>query len=247
MTPMNGGSRSTALISAAPMPPPEIYEREYKYWPWGSLINWIAGWIGKSAPFNAFIFDYMCGTGHLLSILQQLRSDVRLAGCDIHYPFVNFANRTRPRIAISHADALAFGLKERPDIITCTAGLHHLTFNDQEIFVSKLANECDKETFVLIGEEAIGEANNEQSRKLGALRLASELIVYGIKRDWPNEMIDAAVEVLKNDILLRGEYKRAAGEWKRLLEPNFKILESHWTWVAPSGGGDIVLVCKKRE
>jgi SAM-dependent methyltransferase len=230
----------------AVMPPPEVYEAEYYYWPWGNLINWCAEWVERSIPDGGTVFDYMCGTGYLLALIQKKRPDLQLFGCDIDRPFVDYAHRNYSKVVVRCADARHLCSSEKLNLIVCTGGLHHLTFSDQEMFLDKLHTECGLTTSLLIGEEVIGAHGNERSRRLESLRLGSALIEYGIQNNWPDEQVDAAIEVLQNDVLLRGEYKRSASQWMESIGRRFLISETHWTWKARGGGGDFVLVCRPR-
>ena len=238
-------SRRSARVSAAPLPAPHIYELEYRYWPWGDLIEWTAAWVAKTAPQDARIFDYMCGTGFLLSKIQELRPDVELVGCDIHEPFVRFAKANHSNIEVHHADALTFVPNDQSDVILCTAGLHHLTFEQQSFFLQKLVNETSCNTILVLGEEAIHEYSDETSRRLSALRFNADLIAHGLAQHWPSDMIDLAIEVMKNDVMSRGEYKRSITEWKKIIAVNFEISQTQTIWAPPAGGGDILFVCRR--
>ena len=237
-------SRWGTLVSAAPLPTPDVYELEYKYWPWGELIEWTARWVSIAAPPNARIIDYMCGTGFLLSRIREYRSDVTLIGCDIHEPFVSFAHAHHSSIEVHHADALTFDQGDNADITLCTAGLHHLTFDQQATFLHRLASELLPSSLLVIGEEAIREYTDEHSRRLAALRFNADLIAYGLTHDWPRDMIDSAIEVLKNDLMSRGEYKRSIGEWRTMIAAHFNILQTETVWSPDEGGGDVLFVCK---
>jgi hypothetical protein len=196
------------LVSLAEMPPPESYEREYQYWPWRDLIGRAVEIIAAEAPPGAVVTDYMCATGMLLQRLTELRTDVSSGGCDIHLPFVQYANETRPALAIAHADARAFQLSEAHDVIACTGGLHHLPFLEQESFVESLRRTCHNNTLVVFGEAVLRSYTTESERIHSALDLGSELISPGIEREWPPDLLSAGLLILRNDVLLLGEYKR---------------------------------------
>jgi hypothetical protein len=128
----------------------------------------------------------------------------------------------------------------------CTGGLHHLTLSDQEAFLDKLQSECAPHTTLLIGEEVIESYDNEQSRRLACLRLGHAFIEYGVSFNWPVDQIEVAVEVLKNDLFYRGEYKRGLADWEGMLRKRFTISEPYWAWDAGHGGGDVVFICHKK-
>lgn len=232
----------------ASLPNPEVYELEYRYWPWGGLIDWIAGYAAASAPIGGVVFDYMCGTGFLLARIATMRGDLRLEGCDIHGPFVEFAELNHAGVRVHHADALVFVPDSRPDFVLCTGGLHHLDFEQQEVFLDKLVDEAGTEATIVIGEESIGEYETELSRRIAALRFNAKLIEYGLIRAWPAEQIDAAIEVMKNDVMGYGEYKRSLSQWKAVIGKRFQIQEIKVFWSPENGeGGDVVFVCSRAK
>src|SRR5882724_10331556 len=90
--------QASSGYSVAVMPSPEVYEAEYLYWPWGKLINWCAEWVVRSISDGGTVFDYMCGTGYLLALIQKKRPDLQLFGCDIEPPFVDYAHRNYGKV-----------------------------------------------------------------------------------------------------------------------------------------------------
>jgi len=228
------------------MPLPDVYEREYSYWPWGGFMARAVDWLTAHAVPNAFVFDYMCGTGHLLGALRRRRPDLRLGGCDSHLPYIEYAQRQHSGIEFYHADARTFVPSEVADVICCTSGLHHLPFPDQSKFLTKVGMEGHARTAVLVGEECLpefGDANWE--RRLAALKLNSDLLNYAIREHSPDDVVDAAIEVLRGDIFCLGEFKRSISGWRSLIEESLVIESSETTWSAPSGGGDVLFVCRR--
>jgi hypothetical protein len=234
------------LVSPAEMPPPAVYDREYQYWPWGDLIMRAVEIISAEAPPGAAVTDYMCATGMLLQWLTERRPDVSAGGCDIHLPFVQYANETRPALDIAHADARGFRLSNVHDVIACTGSLHHLPFPEQGLFVESLRRACHQDTLVVFGEAVLRSGATENERVRSALDLNSELISLGIERGWPPDLLSAGLLILRNDVLLLGEYKRDLEGWLSLIEPHFRIEELVQTWVPKSGGGDYLFVCRPR-
>jgi hypothetical protein len=232
------------LISSAEMPPPQAYEDEYQYWPWGKLIKRAVDIIVEAARPNATITDYMCATGRLLSDICERRPDLTAMGCDIHLPFVTYANTNRPRLDVVHADARSFRLTASHDIIVCTAGLHHLKFEEQEHFIQSLSNASNESTLIVIGEEMLAPYNSEQGRARAAVQLNTELLYMGIEEDWPDNLLSAGLLCLSNDLLLRGEYKRDLQRWVGLLEKYFRIDDLISTWAPATGGGDALFICR---
>jgi hypothetical protein len=211
------------LASPANMPSPEAYDREYQYWPWRDLIERAVEIIGTEAPPGAVVTDYMCATGILLRRLSEYRADVAPCGCDIHLPFVQYANATRPALDIAHADARGFRLSEVHDVIACTGGLHHLPFREQEPFVQSLRRACHANTLVVFGESVLRSCGTESERVDSALDLGSELISPRIERGGPPDLLSAGLLILRNDVLLLGEYKRDLEGWLSLIETSFAL------------------------
>jgi hypothetical protein len=72
--------------------------------------------------------------------------------------------------------------------------------------------------------------------------ILGEIIDAGGTRD----VVDAAIEVLRADLFLDGEYKMTAPALASLLSVDFVIDETQWTWQTPGGlAGDLVVECHK--
>lgn len=233
------------LSSPAALPEPDVYEREHDHWPWRALIEQVRDCIIAGAKPGAAVMDYMCGTGFLLRDVSSARPDLAVSGCDIHGPYARYAQRRHPSAAIVHDDARRFRPSQLWDVVTCTAGLHHLPFEQQAPFITKLAQECHSQTLLLLGEEAVGDHVGEAGRRRAALALNNDLAAYGLEHDWPDELIEAAIDLIKNDVFLRGEFKRDIPSWRALIGEQFEIVEERVTWEAPSGGGDILFICRR--
>jgi trans-aconitate methyltransferase len=236
-----------SLISAAPMPSARAYDDEYTYWPWGDLLDRAAELIVQRAPQRAVVTDYMCATGMLLSKVTGKRPDIEAAGCDIHYPFVEFANASRPRLDIEHADARDYRFDKPHDVIACTAGLHHLPFDEHSRFLKALRGACRPDTLVIIGEEVLPPHDEGvMARVAAALELNLDLVNYARKNKSPEELVDAALMVLRNDVLLNGEYKRDIDGWHEVIGKQFDVQEVVPSWNSSSGGGDFLFICTPR-
>lgn len=238
---------SGSLTSAASLPDPAVYESEYEYWPWGRLIEEVAGRVAALAPPDATVFDYMCGTGYLLSRIATDRPDLKCAGCDIHLPFVTYGKAKYLNINIRHADARVTGPPAPADVVLCTSGLHHVPFEEQPLILAKMASECSLDGVALIGEEMLGPVQSERDRLRASVLLNSELIRMAVRENWPTSSVDAALMILHNDVLCDGEYKRDKQGWRALIEENFVVSEVTDTWVAQGGGGDTIFMCRPRR
>lgn len=237
---------ASSLTSAASLPEPAVYESEYEYWPWGRLIEQVAGRVTTLAPLDATVFDYMCGTGYLLSRIANDRPDLKCAGCDIHLPFVTYGKEKYLNIDIRHADARVTGPPAPADVVLCTSGLHHVPFEEQSLILAKMASECSPDGVAFIGEEMLGPVQSERDRLRASILLNSELIRMAVRDSWPASSVDAALMILHNDVLCDGEYKRDKQAWRTLIEESFVVNEIIDTWVAEAGGGDAIFLCRPR-
>lgn len=231
------------------MPPPDIYEQEYLFWPWGSLLDEVTNYVVNNAPVKGVILDYMCGTGFLLNRIGLQRPDLVVGGCTLEpKSYVEYANKKYPEANVVFKDAFDFRPFTRPDIITCTAGIHHLSRNLQANFIQKTAKELQKKGLFLIGEEVIRDYSGEVERRLSTLELFEALTEIAINKNAPDEVIKAAIDMFSNDIFENGEYKCSLIQLQELISPYFEVIHTKWIWPAQDSPnfGDIFLVCKKK-
>jgi cyclopropane fatty-acyl-phospholipid synthase-like methyltransferase len=229
------------------LPTPEIYEQEYLYWPWGKLIEWIGAWVEKNAPMNALIVDYMCGTGFLINDILSRRSDLSVCGCSLTQEYVEWAKHKYSKIRIVLEDALLFHPPAKPDIILCTAGLHHLPYCSQKSFISKIASELQPNGRFIIAEEFI-EADIGHERQEGVLNLWFSLMRYIIQSKAPKEILDTALGVMRADLFEEGEYKRSQEKLESMLSEKFKIIQFVKIWPnSCERYGDGLWICEPRS
>jgi len=227
-------------------PDAQLYEREYEFWPWGRLINFVVGWIEKNAASNAHILDYMCGTGFLLNELANRRPDLFCYGCSLTPEYISYAQQFYPLIEVVLCDARDYRPAKDPDIVICTAGIHHLPWDSQHRFVEKVANEISTGKIFLVGEELIRDFKDEKARRLSVIEMISAVMNYMSERDATSEIITTAADVLKAD-LAGQEYKIDMSATIEMLSPHFDIEEQHRVWPdAETGYGDYVFVCRRR-
>lgn len=234
------------IIPDARLPSPDVYESEYTYWPWGNLIKQVASIVVSRAHPGSLVIDYMCGTGYLLDLIASDRGDISVMGYDISGDFVTYSSNRRPNANVILADATTVEPDRSPTFILCTAGVHHLPFEKQGEFLAKIAREAVSGSTIIIGEIAIPDYVSEEDRRLSALRFNYSIVEYGISDGWPPEMIEVAIDITRNDVLLLGEYKRSLLNWRRLFCEHMVIHEEIPTWVSPVGGGDYIFVCKPK-
>lgn len=223
----------------------KLYEREYDYWPWGMLINFVASWIEANAPKGARILDYMCGTGFLLHKIMDTRPDLDCYGCSLIGEYITFAKQAYPEITFEGCDARQYVPPKPPDIVLCTAGLHHLPYEEQAGFVAKVASELAPGRWLVIGEELVAPSDHEEGRRLAILELMVEAIKYMISKRAPPEVLGTATDVLKADLILQ-EYKLDRGGLMRMLVPFFDVQGVERIWPAEEKEfGDFVFICRR--
>jgi len=229
------------------MPDPATYENEYDYWPWGRLLAVAAEWIREHAPRDSVILDYMCGTGFLLDAISKMRPDLKCTGCDLSEEFVGYARRKYPGLSIACQDALVYQPDARPQVVICTAGLHHLRRDEQAMFLSKVSAEMDSGGLFVLGEELIPSYGTPKERKFGVLKLAFALLSSAITNGATDAVLAAAVDVLGNDLVERGEYKLSEARLMAALEPGFQVFAAHRIWPKEDADfGDVLYLCRRR-
>jgi 2-polyprenyl-3-methyl-5-hydroxy-6-metoxy-1,4-benzoquinol methylase len=228
------------------MPEPSLYEKEYSYWPWGKLMQFVADWIAAKTRRSAMIMDYMCGTGFLLNQISLRRPDLRLEGCSLDEDYIDYANLKYPTLNITFRDAMEYSPSQTPDVVICTAGLHHLETSAQSLFIEKLALELRPGGVLVIGEELIAPYSSEQERQVAVLHLGTSIIRHLIDTSAPMDMMQTALDVLANDI--EGlEYKTDSLRLRALLAPSFEVKASYSIWPEPARDwGDYVFLCERK-
>jgi hypothetical protein len=229
------------------MPPPAVYEQEFRYWPWGRLLRCAADWIKANAPANSFLLEYMCGTGFLVNQVSSVRPDLTVLGVSLNRSYIAYAKHKYPKISVQFQDAMKYHPKLRPDMIVSTAGLHHLARHQQPLFVKKVASELRKGTYFLLGEELIGNYVTEKDRQFAVLEMCSALLAKVVQADAPRDVLAAAIDVLRNDMLESGEYKVCQSDVLRFVKPWFVVEHIHKTWPDTSGAfGDFLFICRRQ-
>jgi len=211
------------------LPEAEEYVKEFEYFPWGDLIKEILDILEKKLPKNAKILDLMCGPGYLLGKLNKKRSDLKMIGVDIDGGFIRDAQKKYPNIKFEKEDVLKWQTDEKFDAIVCTGGVHHLKYKNQEEFIRKIASLLNKNGFCIIADPYIENYKSEKERKLRALKLGSEYLKVVIKKDAPNELIAAAIDIKFND-LMGFEYKTSMKKMLPIFKKFFSRIEKHKIW-----------------
>lgn len=214
------------------LPTAEVYAQEVKYMPWGILIDEIQKLVIEQVPQNGRVLDLLCGTGHLLGQLQRQRPDIQFIGVDLEPEYIAYAAMQFPEIQFAVADAFAWQSTEMFDAVLCTGGLHHLPYEKQGPFVEKVASLVKPDGFAIVGDPYISDHTTEEERKLAAAQLGYEYLAATIRSGAPDDVIQAAIDLIPNDVLLV-EFKTSIAKIRPHFERVFSSVEMHKTW-----GGD---------
>lgn len=229
------------------MPDPQVYEDEYNHWPWGRLLRKFLEWIVKEAPHGASVFDYMCGTGQLLHLISNERPDLTLAGCDFSKTFIDFGKNKYPHIQLEVGNALEQKLLSDQDFIICMAGIHHLLPANHVSFLDKVANELTPSGWFIVGEEVVRSWSSESERKMSVLELSTAILRELFVNDAPEDQLEAAVLVLRNDLFQRGEFKYSLDQLISFFQRRFVIENAIQVWPTDSEPfGDYLIFSKLR-
>lgn len=211
------------------LPTAEVYEKEFKYMPWGILIKEIETYILKTAPKNGRVLDLLCGPGYLLGKIKSQRTDLVCHGVDLDEEFISYAQQQHKDVSFEVADAGNWTSGEKFDVVLVTAGLHHLPFEMQEEFIKKVSSLLKKDGFAIIGDPYIDNYENEEGRKIAAAKLGYEYLAETIKNGGDEDMVDVAINIMINDIKLV-EWKTAVTKNVPLFKEYFSQVEMHKTW-----------------
>jgi len=226
------------------LPEPNVYEREFEFMPWGRLIKRVAEIVVKKAPHEGRILDLMCGPGYLLGKIAEKRPDLKASGVDIDRRFIGYAKAKYQNIKFIEADALEWETSEKYDLIICTAGLHHLPYKNQYSFVKKVKSMLKSGGLCIFADPLIDDFKNERERRASAARLGLEYLTATIKNGAPDEVTEAAIDIMRNDVM-GAEYKTSLVKIKKIILGSFSRLKIIKTWPnVKSEYGDYILIAR---
>ncbi len=212
------------------LPAPEVYGEEFIYFPWGRLIDKVISLVDEHSPKSASFLDLMCGPGYLLHRISEIRPDLKLSGLDICKDFLQHAESTCSDIDLILKDVLRFRADSPYSVITCTGGLHHISYEDQYSLLEVIGDSLADDGFVIIADSLIDGYSDEKQRRLAAAKLGHEYLCAAIRSEAPDTVIEAAINILYNDVLCKGEYKTSSGRIKDMLNDFFSDIKIYKTW-----------------
>lgn len=227
------------------LPSAETYAKELKYFPWGELIAEVEKIAIEQVPKNGKVLDVLCGPGFLLGEIKKRRPDLDCQGADLNKDFIDYAKKQYPEVNFSVENANKWEPTEQFDAVLCTGGLHHLAYELQEEFIKKLAGAVKEEGFVILADPYIDNYKDEKERMLAAAKLGYEYLTATLKNNPPEDIIDAAIQIVKNDVK-KVEFKNSIKKTSVLLGRYFSGIDMHKVWPKEkSEFGDYYFILKK--
>lgn len=232
-----------------PMPPPEVYLAEYRYMPWGGVIDRVVTEIVDYTAPHAQIVDLMCGPGLLAGRISEARPDLCIVGLDIDPAYVAYAQQHFTTASFSCTDVMTLQECGRYDVAICTGALHHLPFEDQPRFLDAVFCLLKPSGSFILAEPCIAPYRTETERQMAAAQLGYDYLLEVIRRGASSDVLRATCEILQRDILLDGEYKTYAEAIVHELRYHTNNIEVIQFWPhRPDGNpvyGDYIFICKK--
>ena len=140
---------------------------------------------------------------------------------------------------------MKFAPSQCPDIVLCTAGIHHLPRADQPAFIQKVAAELLRGGTFIVGEEVISPYTDENTRLKSVVELGGAILKEVMNSHAPPIMLTEVLEVMKNDIEER-EFKLDLGTLESLIQPVFTLKHKEFVWPTKfKTYGDVIFVCER--
>jgi 2-polyprenyl-3-methyl-5-hydroxy-6-metoxy-1,4-benzoquinol methylase len=240
------------MTEERPLPDAETYHREIHYMPWEHTIESVGLVAESHLVRESSVIDLMCGPFPYL-LERFSRKTKNLTGVDINGEFIG-STEDHPfykgRFNLIHADVLEWVPPQRYDVVTCTAGLHHIPWDKQERFIQWVAG-CvmKRDGLVVFADPYLSNYGGEKERKLASEELGSAYLREVLRRDAPDEIIQATIDIMHNDIL-GYEYKTSVERITPVFGRYFNSVRVEKNWGAGAdlrdpGYGDYVFVLRE--
>jgi SAM-dependent methyltransferase len=228
-----------------PAPSSEIYEEELKYMPYRTSLRRVTNILCSQIPLNGSLLDLMCGPGFLLGQINAKRADLSLQGVDSDESYIAHAQEKYPGIDFAVGDVLVWKPKQQVDVAICTGALHHIPYERQAEVIETMSAIIRPNGFALISDCYVADYTNETERKLAAARLGYEYLRGTIRNGAPGEVIDATIDIFRNDVLMN-EFKTSMAKRMPAFRRFFRKVETRRTWPAEGAGyGDYITILRK--
>lgn len=211
------------------MPGPEEYEQVYAFMPYGELIEKVCNFAVDIIPYKGYVLDLMCGTGYLLNKLREKRTDIRPLGIDNNPAFCSFGN-LKYGLGLAFLDVLHWTPTQNfYDMVLCTAGLHHLPYEKQELFLRKIFSTLKEHGFGIIADPYIGDYSSEEERKRAATELGYNYLLATLEKNPSEGVLREAVDILFYDIA-GYEYKTSLAKMLLIFKNIFPVVHFQKSW-----------------
>ncbi len=226
------------------LPPSKVYEKEFKYMPWGIWVAQVLDLVASKVPKNGSVLDLMCGPGYLLGEIARRRSDLALEGVDLSEEFISHARSKYPGIVFHLDDVLAWEPAQKYDLVVCTGGTHHLPYEHQVPFLEGIPGLLKPDGFCIFADPYVDDYSNESERQQAAAKLGYEYMLATMKKGAPEDIVKATIDILYNDVMGL-EFKTSLKKLEPVFRRIFSEVEIHKTWPeTESEYGDYYIVCR---
>ncbi len=232
-------------VSMKQLPDPRAYERENTFFPWGNVITLVTQEVVSTAPQRGSVLDLACGPGFLLGKIHERRPDLVLEGVDSDERYISWARTKYPFAQFTRADVLEWKPCKKYDVITCTAGIHHLPYEQQEPFLRRIPSWLAPSGVFIAADPYIDDYHDEKTRKSAAARLGHEYLLASMDRSAPDDMLEAAIDIMHNDVL-GFEFKTSLRKLEPIFREVFRSIAVHKTWPSEETEyGEYAVVCRR--
>lgn len=237
------------------LPLAPLYVASIEVSPWRRTIERVTSLVRERAKRDALVVDLMCGPGQMIAKLAFEREDLGIVGVDVNSGYCEFGVEISPGARFIVSDVIEY-LTSKPfelasaDIVTVTAGLHHLDICKQRELIELLRDQLSPESTLIVGEICIeGGGNGRRELQREVMRYYWGVLEYVLDATQEIELIAEAIDVLRAD-LVGEEYKVSLAELVEILDVGFTDVQVERVW--PKGDeyemgvrtGEFVVVCR---
>jgi len=237
------------------LPGAETYELQFKYMPWGQVIDRVASKVAELVKPDGTVVDLMSGTGLLLKKISLLRPDLTMVGIDIDPGYIEYANLHNRNENVSYClrDVSEWQAERAYDCVLCTAGLHHLENVRHSDFLRKMSRAAVEGGVCICAEPCLGDVGlaPKSAKLLEAAKLGYEYLKVVIRNDAPLSVIQATIDIISNDMLGvqsgSSECKDSIAQLKHMAQVYFGDVEVEKVWPknGREGYGDYILTMRE--
>src|SRR3989338_3941447 len=218
-----------------PLPEVEIYDRSLIFWPYRKTLAAVLREAIALTPADGRLLDMMCGTGHLLGKIAEVRRDLSLHGVDIDERYVSHARSAYGAAIFSTGNVLDWQPMSPYDVVVCSGSLHHVSYELQYKAVANIARMVKSGGTVIISDCYIDPYLGAMERQLAAAKLGYAYLREVIRRGAPDDVLGWTIDILSNDVLMH-EYKPSLRQRLPLIRKHFARVSTTKTWPSVNEG-----------